>query len=70
MVDPVTDEIKWESDWMKNLILNQGMNQIATNFVANSTLYGVAGTGSRPNFILGAAEAMDFFRKFLLQLDT
>ena len=54
VIDPTTNEVKWESDWNKNLILNQGMNNIAIGRICDSTLYGVAGTGSRPNSISGA----------------
>ena len=50
-VDGITDEVKWESDWNKNLILNQGMDAINSQYIANLTKYAVVGTGHRVNNI-------------------
>lgn len=50
-VDGVTNEVKWESDWNKNLILNQGMDAINSQYIADLTKYAVAGNGNRVNNI-------------------
>ena len=39
--------------WNKNLILNQGMNAVAVQYLANLNKYGLCGSGSRPNSISG-----------------
>jgi hypothetical protein len=53
VVNDSTNEVTWESDWSKNLILNQGMDAIYSQNIADLTLYGIAGTGTRPNSISG-----------------
>ena len=46
------NEVVVDSGWNKNIILNQGMDAIATNTFADLTKYAIAGTGSRANKIL------------------
>lgn len=54
MVNPITDEVKWQNDeWNKNLILNVGMDHIAAATIVDQFLYGKSGAGSRPNSISG-----------------
>lgn len=53
VVNSDSKEIVWESDWMKNLILNQGMDAIYSQNLADLTLYGICGVGTRPNSISG-----------------
>ena len=58
VVDATTDEVKWESDWNKNLILNQGMNELPQRLVCNVFTVALAGTGSRPNSISGGTSTI------------
>lgn len=53
VVNSKTNEVKWESDWRKNLILNQGMDAVYSQNLGDLTLYGICGTGTRPNSISG-----------------
>jgi hypothetical protein len=53
VVNPKTDEVTWESEWSKNLILNQGMDALYSQIISDITLYGICGTGTRPNSISG-----------------
>lgn len=53
IVESATKKIVWESDWKKNLILNQGMDAIYSQNIADLTLYGICGVGTRPNSISG-----------------
>lgn len=49
-VNPKTNEVKWYSDgWQKNLILNQGMDNLYNSSVVDQMLYGICGFGTRPN---------------------
>src|SRR6266404_7963858 len=41
------ESVVWEGDWNKNLILNQGMDAVATNLYANLMLFAAAGIGTR-----------------------
>lgn len=41
-------EVTWKTEG-KNLILNQGMDSIASRAIADQMLYAIAGTGTRPN---------------------
>ena len=50
IVDGTTGEVKWQQEeWGKNLILNQGMDNINVSSVVDQMTYGIAGTGTRPN---------------------
>ena len=50
VVDGITGQEVWKQEnWGKNLILNQGMDRLASDYLANVTTYGVAGTGTRFN---------------------
>jgi hypothetical protein len=50
IVDSATDRVVWEQpDFKKNLILNGGMDMIATNYWGSLFNYAIAGTGTRPN---------------------
>lgn len=53
VVNSKTKEVTWESDWSKNLILNQGMDAVYSQLLGDLTLYGICGTGTRPNSISG-----------------
>jgi len=54
IVNPVTGEVKWQTDeWQKNLILNQGLDHIATTAIVEQFLVSKSGAGSRPNSIDG-----------------
>lgn len=55
VVDAATQEVIWEQkEWGKNLILNNGMNQVAALTWAECTKYAVAGTGITPTAISSA----------------
>lgn len=49
VVDGTTKEVVSDYGWHKNLILNDGMDAVASVAIADLMHYGVAGTGSRPN---------------------
>lgn len=49
VVDGTTKEVVSDYGWHKNLILNNGMDAVASYAIADLMHYGVAGTGSRPN---------------------
>jgi hypothetical protein len=50
VVDARTKRVLWEQpEWRKNLILNDGFERIATNFICENFLYAYAGTGTRSN---------------------
>ncbi len=52
IVDGITGEEIWrQPDWNKNLILNQGMDGLATQYLADVTKFGVCGTGTRFNAV-------------------
>ena len=54
VVDAKTDEIVWEQpEWQKNLILNNGMNQLVNTYYVNMMDYGIVGTGTRVNSVYG-----------------
>ena len=54
VVNAETKEVVWQQDeWQKNLILNQGMDDIYTYSIVTLMTYGVAGSGTRPNSIDG-----------------
>lgn len=53
VVNSTTKEVAWEGDWTKNLILNQGMDAVYSQNIADLSLYGICGTGTRPNSISG-----------------
>jgi len=57
-VDAKTDGVKWESDWNKNLILNQGMDAVESIYIADLTKYAVAGNGNRTNNIAGGTSTI------------
>lgn len=56
--DAKTQEIVSDYGWHKNLILNVGMDAVASNALADLMHYGVAGTGSRPNNITSSIQAI------------
>jgi len=52
IVDGSTSEVKWQQEeWKKNLILNQGMEQVYSSAIVDLMKYGICGQGSRPNNI-------------------
>jgi hypothetical protein len=46
IVDATGDEIWRQPEWKKNLILNQGMDELATQYLSQISTHGIAGTGS------------------------
>lgn len=50
VVDGKTHEVKYMSPWRKNLILNSGLNAVATNTWMSCIRYCYAGTGSAANY--------------------
>ncbi len=53
VVDP-HGNVEWQAEG-KNLILNQGMDQLYTNTLVDCMTYGICGTGTRQNSIGGGA---------------
>lgn len=51
VVDAATDKVVHEGDWQKNLILNQGMDQVASREWQGCYQYGICGTGTSPNTV-------------------
>ena len=51
VVDSATEEVVYSSDWQKNLILNQGMDGVSARYWADCYVYGICGTGTRPNTV-------------------
>lgn len=51
VINSITKEIEADYGWHKNLILNQGMDAVASVYLGGLNTYGIAGTGSRPNSI-------------------
>lgn len=49
IVDANTKKIVKDYPWQKNLILNGGMNAMASYYFSQANLYGICGSGSRPN---------------------
>jgi len=59
VVDGKTNETIWEQpELKKNLILNCGLDAVASQYYANLLLYGIAGTGTRNNYIDPAGSVM------------
>lgn len=50
-------EVSWKAEG-KNLILNQGMDNIANNAIADQMTYAMCGTGTRPNSRDGGTSAI------------
>lgn len=57
VVDAHTYEVVKDYPLQKNLILNGGLNAVASQYLGNLNYYAIAGTGSRPNFITGSDNA-------------
>ncbi len=54
IIDSTTNTVIWEQpEFQKNLILNNGMNQVPYTTYASLTTHGIAGTGSRVNKVSG-----------------
>ena len=51
VIDAFTKETVKDYGWNKNLILNNGMDAIASGLITSLTTYGICGSGSRPNNI-------------------
>lgn len=52
VVDGQTNQVVWEQPELeKNLILNQGLDQVYTNYYADLMRFAVAGTGTRLNYL-------------------
>lgn len=46
--DARTGKIVWVSPWEKNLIMDQGLDQMVSSYWAQATLAGIVGTGTEP----------------------
>lgn len=58
VLDGTTNEVVWEQkDWRKNLILNQGIDQIYSQPICDCFTYGIAGTGTRVNSVDSAGSS-------------
>ena len=51
VVDAATEKVVYESPWGKNLILNQGMDEVASRVWCNCFTHGICGTGTQPNTV-------------------
>lgn len=51
VVDSATGKVVREQPWQHNLILNQGLDRVAVMLWADCFVYGIAGTGTRPNTV-------------------
>ena len=51
VVDDKTGKIVSETEWLPNLILNQGMESVAARVWANCFTYAICGTGTRANTV-------------------
>lgn len=51
VVDAATGEVVQEQPWQKNLILNQGMDQVASRLWGDCYTYGICGQGTSPNTV-------------------
>lgn len=58
VVDSTTDEIISDYGWHKNLILNSGMDAVASVALNIISQYAIAGTGSRPNYFTSSASTI------------
>lgn len=58
VVDSVTNEIVSDYGWHKNLILNTGLDGVASNTISTLHTFGICGTGSRPNFFTSSGQAI------------
>ena len=59
VVDEATDKVVYESDWQKNLILNQGMNAVAARTWADCYAWAICGTGTTSNSIDSSTDTAD-----------
>ena len=51
VVDSATKEVVKDYGWDKNLILNSGMDSVASQYIANVFTVGCIGTGTRQNYL-------------------
>ena len=58
VIDANTNKIVSDYGWHKNLILNSGLDGVATHLIGNLSLYAIAGTGSRPNYITSSTSTI------------
>ena len=56
VVESATDKVVYESEWQKNLILNQGMDEVAARLWCALFTYGICGTGTQPNSITSGGD--------------
>ena len=70
VLDSNTKEIIEDRGWQNNLILNEGMDAVASNYVASLNNAGVLGTGSRPNFISGSLSLITQSGNLIYLYDT
>lgn len=56
VLNATTKELMTDYGWNKNLILNGGMDAIASSYVSSLNLSGICGTGSRPNYITSSTQ--------------
>lgn len=54
ILDAKSKKVLWEQpDWLPNVILNDGMDRVATNSICNAFLYGSVGTGTSTDNVSG-----------------
>jgi hypothetical protein len=58
VVDSKTKEVVKDYGWQPNLILNQGMDSMSLFALAEVTVYGLCGSGSRPNKITSSTSTI------------
>jgi hypothetical protein len=69
VVDSNTNEIISDYGWHKNLILNTGMDGIASHVLSSVSSVGICGTGSRPNYITSSIQTITQSGNFIGLVD-
>jgi hypothetical protein len=58
VIDSTTNAVVKDYGWNKNLILNSGMDAVASNFISNLSAYAACGEGNRPNYITSSTSTI------------
>ena len=58
VVDAPSQTIVADYGWKPNLILNVGLDAVASVLIGSLSAYGIAGTGSRPNYITSSTSTI------------